>query len=539
MKRFLIGFLATIGALALLLVVVSAGAGFWLFRSFADAPLPERMVLTVDLDEPLEEAVDLEPFAALSLEQPLEVSELVLALERAALDPRVAGLVARLDATDHGFAVAEEVRAAIQAFAASGRPTVAWADSFGELGAGNEGYFIATAFDKISLQPGGQVGLTGLIAEVPFVKPLLDRLGIQAEVVRRSDYKTALDSVTETGLTEANATMLNQLLDGIYGTWSQPSPRPASCAGEVEQLIDEGPFEAEAALEAGLIDGLAYRDEVIDAALEAAGEDAELVPLAAYARRDESELDEPEAVAALIVAQGMIQRGTARFERMIGADDLAELLAEAREDDAIDAVVLRLDTGGGSAVASETVGREVALLRDSGKPIIVSMGNAAASGGYWIAMGANHIVAQPATYTGSIGVIAGKPDLAGAWEQLGVNWASIAARPECRSPFGQPPVGSRGPATPGRERRASLRAVQGGRRCRARHATGRRRGGSPGPRLARRPGAAARPGRRAGWPARGPCGRRPSAAAARGCADRAATLPAEALTVRAVARPRR
>ncbi len=426
MKRFLIGFLATIGALALLLVVVSAGAGFWLFRSFADAPLPERMVLTVDLSEPLEEAVDLEPFAALSLEQPLEVSELVLALERAALDPRVAGLVARLDATDHGFAVAEEVRAAIQAFAASGRPTVAWADSFGELGAGNEGYFIATAFDKISLQPGGQVGLTGLIAEVPFVKPLLDRLGIQAEVVRRSDFKTALDSVTETGLTEANATMLNQLLDGLYGTLVTAIAETRELApSEVEQLIDDGPLEAEAALDAGLIDGLAYRDEVIDAALETAGEDAELMPLAAYARRADDELDGPDAVAALIVAQGMIQRGTARFERMIGADDLAESLAEAREDDAIDAVVLRLDTGGGSAVASETVGREVALLRDSGKPIIVSMGNAAASGGYWIAMGANHIVAQPATYTGSIGVIAGKPDLAGAWEQLGVNWASI------------------------------------------------------------------------------------------------------------------
>ncbi len=167
MKRFLVGFLATIGALALLFVVGAVGAGFWLFRSFADAPLPERMVLSIDLGEALDEAVNLEPLATLSLEQPLEVSELVLALERAARDPRVAGLVARLDATDHGFAVAEEVRAAVQAFAASGRPTVAWADSFGELGAGNEGYFIATAFDEISLQPGGQVGLTGLVAEVP------------------------------------------------------------------------------------------------------------------------------------------------------------------------------------------------------------------------------------------------------------------------------------------------------------------------------------------------------------------------------------
>ena len=516
MKRFLVGFLATIGALALLLIVVAAGAGFWLFRSFADEPLPKRMVLTLDLSEPLEEAVDLEPLAALSLEQPLELSELVLALERAALDPRVAGLVARLDATDHGFAVAEEVRAAVQAFAASSRPTVAWADSFGELGAGNEGYFIATAFDEISLQPGGQVGLTGLVAEVPFVKPLLDRLGIRAEVVRRSDFKTALDSVTETGLTEANATMLNQLLDGLYGTLVTAIAEARELAPRaVEQLIDDGPFEAEAAVDAGLVDGLAYQDEVIDAALEAAGEDAELVSLEAYARRDDSEPDEPDAVAALIVAQGLIQRGSAGFEQMIGADDLAESLAEAREDEAIDAVVLRLDTGGGSAVASETVGREVARLRDSGKPVIVSMGNAAASGGYWIAMGASHIVAQPATYTGSIGVIAGKPDLSGAWEQLGVNWASVERGQNAGLLSINRPLDPAGQATPGAERRASLRAFQGGCRRRARHAAGRRRGGGPGPRLARRPGAAARPGRRAGRPAHGPSGRRTPAAAAR------------------------
>jgi len=428
LRRFIVGFLATLGAITLLLVGVLAGSGWWLMRTFGGPePLPETMVLTLDLGEPLSETRPSDPLAPLGLQRPLEVSELVLALERASDDPRVAGLVARLDATSHGFAVAEEVRAAVRAFAASGKPAVAWADSFGELGAGNEGYFIATAFDSIHLQPGGMLGLTGLIAEVPFIVPLLDRLGIGARLTRRSAYKTAFDSGIEPGLTDANREMLNDLLDGLYGTMVGAVAEARGRTPEaIEQLIDNGPLLANDALAAGLVDSLAFRDEVVDRALDAAGSDAELVGLDRYARQpSEAGDDEAETTIALIVGQGAIQRGSAGLDQLIGADDLADQLAEAREDEAIDAVVLRLDTGGGSAVASETIGREVTLLREAGKPLIVSMSNATASGGYWIAMGASHIVAQPTTLTGSIGVIAGKPVLAEAWDMLGVRWEAV------------------------------------------------------------------------------------------------------------------
>lgn len=427
MRRLLVGFLAVVGALSIVFTAAVVAGGFWLLRGFAEpTPLPERMVLTVDLGPTLTEAASLDPLAALAGPPPLAVAELVLALEAAGRDPRVAGLVARLDATDHGFAVAQEIRDAVRRFGATGRFTMAWADSFGELGPGNEGYYIATAFDEIGLQPGGMLGLIGLVAEVPFVRPLLDRLGIEAEITRRSAYKTAFDSLVEPGLTAANREMLNDLLDGLYGelvgavAGGRGLP-PAT----VETLIDGGPHGADEALAAGLVDRLAYRDEMLQAALALAGAASEAVPLEAYARRPDDAAGEPAAVVALVVGQGMIQRGTAGFERFIGADDLADALAEAGDDDAVDAVVLRLDTGGGSAVGSETVAREVARLAAAGKPVVVSMGNAAASGGYWIAMGAAHIVAQPGTFTGSIGVIAGKPVLAGSWDRLGVQWETV------------------------------------------------------------------------------------------------------------------
>jgi protease IV len=426
-RRFLVGFLAAVGVIALVVVGGLVAGGFWLMRTFGDPPpLPERMVLTVDLGEPLTEAASLSPIAALTGAPPLEVAELVLALEAAGRDQRVAGLVARLDATSHGFAVAQELRGAVQRLGESGRFTIAWADSFGELGPGNEGYYIATSFDEIALQPGGMLGLIGLVAEIPFVRPLLDQLGIEVQVGRRGAYKTAFDSVIEPGLTEPNREMLNDLVDGLYGGLVQAIAADRGLApAAVEALVDAGPHGAEDALAAGLVDRLAFRDEVLEAALAQAGAGSQAVPLEAYARRRNQVPEEAEAVVALVVGQGAIQRRAGGFGPFIDADDLAEALAEALDDEAVDAVVLRLDTGGGSAVGSETVAREVARLRAAGKPIVVSMGNAAASGGYLIAMGASHIVAQPGTFTGSIGVIAGKPVLARAWEMLGVSWEAV------------------------------------------------------------------------------------------------------------------
>jgi protease-4 len=423
LRRLLVGLLATIGALTLLLAVALAVGGWWLVQQLERARgLPESILLVADLREGLDDRLP-DPLARLRLEPRLGLSEAVLALDRASRDPRVKGLVARLGDGAQGYATIQELRAAIGRFrAAGGRSTVAFADSFGELGPGNQPYLLATAFERIRLQPVGLVGLTGLMAEVPFAKALLDDLGVSLSIGKREQYKTAFDSLTETGLTPANREMLEELLASLAGQLAGGIAEGRGLAeGRVRAIIDGGPYDAAEAVELGLVDDLAYWDEVLAEAKAAT--DGETVPLAAYAAATEPEEGAGTPVA-LVRASGPIFRGEGQFGG-IAADSLAEALGDAVEDVEVAAILLRLDSPGGSAVASETVARQIRRSVAAGKPVIVSMGNTAASGGYWIAKDATTILAQPATLTGSIGVIGGKPVLAGLWEELKISWARL------------------------------------------------------------------------------------------------------------------
>jgi protease-4 len=261
------------------------------------------------------------------------------------------------------------------------------------------------------------VGLTGLLAQVPLARDLLARLGVSFEVVRRAEYKTALESLTESELSAPNREMLEALLGTLQGQLVAGVAEGRGMPPErVRRLVDRGPFTGPEALAEDLVDRLGHADETLDAALERAGAGAEPVGLADYADRNPAAWGAGAATAtaapvALIRAAGLIRRGDNGIGSEIAADDLAEALAEAAEDGEVRAVVLRVDSGGGSAVASETVGHAVQRVRQAGKPVIVS--------------NATRIVAQPGTLTGSIGVIAGKPSLAEAWDRLGVNWAEI------------------------------------------------------------------------------------------------------------------
>lgn len=423
MRRLLVGLLAVIGFLTVLFVI---GTAFLLARFLPERPdLPPRIVLMADWRDPLTEAAGAPDLLALKLTPPPTVSDVVLALDRAAADAQVAGLVVRLAETSHGFAVAQELRDAVTRFRAAGKFAVAYADTFGELSSGNEGYYLATAFEEIHLQPVGLVGLTGLLAQVPLARELLARLGVSFEVVRRAEYKTALESLTESELSAPNREMLEALLDTLSDQLVQGIAQGRGLAPEeVRALIDRGPFTAVEALDAGLVDRLDHPDTTLEAALDRAGNGAGEIELGDYAA-ERPPATRGAAKVALVRAAGAIRRGDGAIGIEIAADDLADALDEAAEDRAIRAVLLRIDSGGGSAVGSETVAQAVRRLRGAGKPVIVSMSNAAASGGYWIAMDATRIVAQPATLTGSIGVVAGKPNLEGTWDQLQVNWAEL------------------------------------------------------------------------------------------------------------------
>ncbi|MDX6750854.1 signal peptide peptidase SppA [Geminicoccaceae bacterium 1502E] len=425
MRRFIVGLLATIGLLALLAVAGVGFAGWWLWERFTESEaLPERIVLELDLREALPEVPDGPSLRSFSLDREPTVAETVLALDAATRDPRVTGVVALLDETSHGFAVTQELRDAIGRFRASGRFALAWADSFGELSSGNEGYYLASAFEEIHLQPVGLVGLSGLSMELPYGRELLASLGVELSVGRRAEYKNALESFTHDGPTEASAEMMAALVDGLHAQMLQGLAEGRGMdAAAMGAIVGGGPYAADDAEELGLVDGLAYRDEVIARARRRAG-GAALLTLAEYGAATAGPEQGP--AIAVVRAAGPIERGSPGFGTRIGAEDLVRELEGATRDDTVAAIVLRIDSPGGSAVGSETVARAVQRAVQAGKPVVVSMGNAAASGGYWIAMGASRIVAQPATFTGSIGVIAGKPVLAGAWKRLGIEWAAFA-----------------------------------------------------------------------------------------------------------------
>jgi protease-4 len=427
MKRVLVGLLATVGVLTLLL---AGGAALtaWLLLP-GEPELPERIVLTLDLRDGLDEAAAEDPLGLLGLAGAPTFTDVVLGLDRAARDPRVKGLLAQLNGEGPGLAQTQELRTALAQFRAQGKFAYAYADSFGEFGPGTRGYYLATAFEQIHLQPIGSLGLTGILIETPLLRGLFEKLGVEPSGDKRGAYKSAADMFLEEELTPAHKESLESLADSIdqqirAGIGDGRALGPALVA----RLIDDGPYFALEAQQAGLVDRLSYWDEVVGQAEQAAGFGSELVGLADYVQASEA-LVEDAPVIALVQGIGQIQGGKSDHGPasgwVMGADTVAGAIAAATDDPQVEAILFRIDSGGGSAVASETIGREVRRAVEAGKPVIASMGDVAASGGYWIAMDASKIVAGAGTLTGSIGVFAGKPVLDRFWQDIGVAWGRV------------------------------------------------------------------------------------------------------------------
>ncbi|GBD44726.1 Protease 4 [bacterium HR40] len=429
LARLVIGFLAVVGATTLALLLLASLAGWSLWQRIAERSyaVPERLVLTLDLRGSLADRSQIAPWTLFEPEPPLDLTDTLLALDAAARDPRVRGVVARIDATSHGFAAAQELRDAILRFRASGRFAFVHADSFGGLGPGNEGYFLATAFDRIVLQPEGTLGLTGLALEIPYLGGLLERLGVEGEIVQREEYKTAFETFVARQPSPAQVETLDRLLERVEQQWLVAMAQSRNLApAALRSLVDGGPWTAQEALAHGLVDDLGHLDEVETEAKARAGGDAELWPLARFAAWTQPK--EPTAGTirvAVVRATGPVGFVLDGGEG-IDADELVDLLDQAADDEEVDALLLRLDSPGGAPTAAAAIARAIERLRAVGKPVVVSMENTAASGGYWIAAAADRILALPGTLTGSIGVIAGKPVLARLWQELDVHWARFA-----------------------------------------------------------------------------------------------------------------
>jgi len=411
------------------------------------------LILELDLTGGVAESRPADPVSAVMSRHRLAIADIVDGLRRASADPRVRVLVAKVGGRAIGLGLVQELREAVRQFRGAGKATVAWAESFGEFSAGNVPYYLATAFDTVYLQPSGDLGLTGIAVERIFLREALDRLGVSMEVARRHEYKSAAEQLTERGFSEPAREATERIAESVTEQLAAAiAERRGIEPGAARELINRGPFLAARALDAGLVDALGYRDEVFASVRQQAGPDATLLYLGRYQRSRalaERARTLPAAsrrpVVALIYATGPIRRGRSGHSPLsaaMGSDTIAGAIRSAAADAHARAIVLRVNSPGGSYVASDTIWREVVRARAGGKPVVVSMGDVAASGGYFISMAADAIVAQPGTVTGSIGVLTGKPVLAELLGKAGITADSItkgehAAMFSAMAPFSQ------------------------------------------------------------------------------------------------------
>ncbi|MGC8793660.1 MAG: signal peptide peptidase SppA, partial [Bryobacteraceae bacterium] len=383
-----------------------------------------------NMETALPEYVPDDPLARALFGERLTMRDVLDALARAADDGRVAGLIARVGAAPLGMAQVQELRDAVRRFREKKKFALAFAETLGEFGPGGNAYYLATAFDEIWLQPSGDVGLTGVLAEAFFLRGTLDKLGITPRLDHRYEYKNAMNIFTERKFTPAHKEATERVVKSFASQMVRGIAEGRGMSEhQVRALIDRGPLLGPEALEAKLVDGLAYREQVYDKVKERAGRGAKVLSLAEYLQRAGRPHTKGKTIA-LIYGVGGVQRGKSGFdpvfgEIVMGSDTVAAAFRAAARDKDVKAILFRIDSPGGSYVASDTIWQETVRARKAGKPVIVSMGDVAGSGGYFVAMAADKIVAQPGTITGSIGVLGGKMLTTGFWNKLGITWDEV------------------------------------------------------------------------------------------------------------------
>ena len=435
MRKVIVGVLAVIGGLAI--VTVLLGGAMIVGARFGKGIVAANTVLEVDFERAfLEDSPD-DPFVELLAGKGVVVRDVVDALERAGRDARVKGLVARVGAAPMGVAQVQELRDAVAAFRAEGKWTVAYAETFGEVGPGNGAYYLASAFEEIYLLPSGDVGLTGIMYESMFLRGTLDKLGLTPRMDHRKEYKNAMNTFTERAYTEAHREAMQKVMDSQFAQMVRGVAAGRGLSDtQVRGLFDRGPYLGKEAVTAQLVDGVAYRDEVYEKVNGKVGATPSYLSLGRYLERA-GRPHQKGTTIALVYGLGGVQRGRSGYDPVfgdvtMGSDTVAGALRKAIKDEDVKAILFRVDSPGGSYVASDAIWRETVRAKRAGKPVIVSMGNVAGSGGYFVAMAADKIVAQPGTITGSIGVLGGKMLTAGLWEKLGVSWDEVHSSANAR-----------------------------------------------------------------------------------------------------------
>jgi protease-4 len=359
------------------------------------------------------------------IEGPPTVRAVVELLRKAKTDKRVTSIILKPSGSGALWGKVQEVRDAVSDFRRSGKPVIAFLEYGGE-----QEFYLATACDKVFLMPTATLDLTGMASYELFLRGTLDKIGAYPDALHIGQYKTASNTLTEHTYTPAHREMAESLNNDMFEQMVRgiADGRKKSEA-DVKALIDHGPFLPEDALRAGLIDDLAYEDELDDKAKLGTGK-IHYLDMNEYRQVSAGSLGLNRGPKiAVIYATGIIASGKSTFEatggQVAGSETLVEYLRKARGDSSVKAIVLRVDSPGGSALASDVIWREVLLTKNQ-KPLIASMSDVAASGGYYISMPAHAIVAEPATLTGSIGVVLTKFVIDGTLKKLGMNMEGVS-----------------------------------------------------------------------------------------------------------------
>ena len=422
-KIVLAAFLGTLIALVINFfikvgVVSSMISNFSKSEAETSSTVKPNSVLYMKLDYAIPDRTVDNPFGSLDFnsmesKDATGMTDILHNIEHAKNDPNIKGIYMELNSIPTSTATLQEIRNKLIEFKESGKFIVTYGESYSQ-----SAYYMASVADKIFLNPEGALDLHGMASQIMFYKHLLDKLDIEMQIVRgpNNRFKSAVEPYFLDKMSEANREQMDKLLGSVWGEILTSISQSRNISVEqLNQIADnlETMFNAQKALEFGLVDNLYYKDQVLDElkGLTGSNKDINAIGNAKYAKSYKDKSSSKNEVA-VIYAEGQIYDGKGSEEKGIYSENLSKTIRKAREDENVKAIVLRVNSPGGSALASAIIGRELDLTKEV-KPIIVSMGNYAASGGYWISAKGDYIFADPTTITGSIGVFGTVPNLQG------------------------------------------------------------------------------------------------------------------------------
>lgn len=393
-------------------------------------PVPVSALLTIDFDAPYSETRGDNLMAEVAGGVRSQTFlDLITAINVAAADSRVKAIAANVSISPLGLAQIQDLRDTIKNFRSSGKKAYLFSSGFGSFGRGTKEYYLATAFDKIVMAPNSEAGITGISIEIPFFRKALDKIGVTPEFYRRYEYKSAMNPLTDFQMSKPYREEMNRMGGSIFGRFvADASVARGVDEKEFKKLVDKAPLPADDALKSGLIDKISYRDDW-QKALEKEYK-AEPIAVWDYVGNISVYGKGVQSVAFLVIdgviAEGESYVGSIRDEVVTGADTVLKQLEEISEDKDVKALIVRVNSPGGAYGASDDIWHALEQLKVRKKvPVIVSMSDYAASGGYFVALAGDKIIAEPSTITGSIGVLGGKMVLEQFWKKIGVNWNMV------------------------------------------------------------------------------------------------------------------